>query len=717
MSDNENVIPQEVEGQTPAPETTPQPATEEKPVAEEVAKEMATAEEAAVVEAATEEKEEKQEEPKEAPAEAEAPKTEEASAEEAPKAEETPAEEAPKAEEKPAEEAPKAEEKPVEAEAPKAEEKPAEAPKTEEKPVEAETPKAEERPTPNYGAMSKEELLEAIRGIVAEQRLQAHKEVSLIKQLMSNIRQRETEEELQRFLDNGNEIAAFIAVPDPVENEFKELYVEFKEKRNAFLEAEENRRQENLARKLEVIEKMKTLMEDVDNINRNYPRFIELQGEFKEIKDIPPQAENEIWKQYKAQEENFYDLLKLNRELRDLDFKKNLEVKRQLIEQARQLAEEEDVIEAGRKLQILHNEWRETGPVAKEIREEIWTEFKEASTVVNKRHQEYFDQRRAHELEYEAEKTRICEQVEAIDKETLKSFAAWEKATDEIKAMQARWKELGPAPRKVNAAIFARFRKACDEFFAAKAEYYQNVKAEYKANLEKKEDIVRRAEEMLQKIDEKGSREAVQALQAEWRTVGPVERRHSDAIWQRFTAACNAFYDELRSRRSGRRDEENANLEAKKEIIEKIKAIPLDGERNEILPAIRELQIQWQQIGHVPYKMKEKIYLEYREACDAIYNSLDSNRTRERMNDYQERIRGLRSDSGAVTSERDKLVGALDRKKADLATYENNMGFFNVKSSAGNAMVQELERKIKKIKDEIQEIQDKIKMLDKQPEE
>lgn len=673
MSDNENVIPQEVEAATPAPENAATPAPEEKAAAEEVSKEMESAEEEAVTQAEAEEKEKPE-------VIAEQKAEEKAGEEHGNKADATPEVAAP-----------------ADPEAPKADE--------------------ETRPAPNYAAMNKAELLEALRAIVAADRLQAHKEVSLIKQLMSGIRQKETEEELQKFLDNGNEIAAFTAAPDPVETEFKELYAEFKEKRAAYLEAEENRRQENLAKKLEVIEKMKALMEDVDNINRNYPRFIELQTEFKEIKDIPAQAENEVWKQYKAQEENFYDLLKLNRELRDLDFKKNLEVKRQLIEQAKQLAEEEDVIEAGRKLQILHNEWRETGPVAKEIREEIWTEFKEASTVVNKRHQEYFDQRRAHELEFEAEKTKICEQVEAIDRESLKSFSAWEKATDEIKAMQARWKELGPAPKKVNAAIFARFRKTCDEFFAAKAEYYQNVKAEYKANLERKEDICRRAEELLQKIDEKGSREAIQALQAEWKTVGPVERRSSDAIWQRFTAACNSFYDELRSRRSGKREEENANLEAKKEIIEKIKAIPVDGERAEILPAIRELQIQWQQIGHVPFKLKEKIYTEYREACDAIYNSLDSTRTRERMNDYQERIRGLRADKGAVLSERDKLLGALDRKKADLATYENNMGFFNVKSSAGNAMVQELERKIKKIKDEIQEIQDKIKMLDMQPEE
>lgn len=576
--------------------------------------------------------------------------------------------------------------------------------------------KISQKPAPNYSTMNKEELVEAMRGIVAENRLQAHKEVSLIKQHLSNIRQKETEAEMQKFLDAGNEIAAFTGVPCPLETEFKELHAEFKEKRAAYLEAEENRKQENLAKKLEVMERMKTLMEDVDNINRNYNNFIALQAEFKDIKDIPGAAENDVWKQFKALEEEFYDLLKLNRELRDLDFKKNLEVKRQLIDQAKQLADEEDVIEAGRKLQILHNEWRETGPVAKEIREEIWTEFKEASTVVNKRHQEYFDQRRAHELEFEAEKTKICEQVEAIDKESLKSFSAWEKATDEIKAMQARWKELGPAPKKVNAAIFARFRKACDEFFAAKAEYYQNVKAEYRANLEKKEDLCRRAEEMVGKIDEKGSADTVRALQAEWKTVGPTERKHSDAIWQRFTTACNAFYDELRSRRSGKREEENANLEAKREVIEKIKAIPSDGERNAILTAIRELQIQWQQIGHVPYKMKEKIYSEYREACDAVYNNLDSTRTRQRMSDYQERIRGLRADKGGVVSERDKLMNALERKKSDLATYENNMGFFNVKSSAGNAMVQELERKIKKIKDEIQEIQDKIKLLDEQPE-
>lgn len=593
-------------------------------------------------------------------------------------------------------------------------------PKEEKPETKEETPKAEEKEAvkeevaPNYSEMNKEELHEALKNIVSEERFQAHKEVSLIKQLFSGIRQKEIEEELKKFLNAGNEEAAFTAVPCAIENEFKELVAVFKEKRAAFLEAEENRRQENLAKKLEVIESIKSLMEDVDNINRNYPKFIELQGAFKEIKDIPAQAENDVWKQYKAQEEQFYDLLKLNRELRDLDFKKNLEIKLQLIEQAEKLADEEDVIEAGRKLQILHNEWRETGPVAKELREEIWSKFKEASTVVNKRHQEFFDKRREHELEFEAEKTKICEQVEAIDKENLKSFAAWEKATEEIKAMQARWKELGPAPRKVNAAIFARFRKACDEFFAAKSEFFQRVKTEYKTNLEKKERLCEAAEELLTKIDEKGSRERIQALQLEWKTIGPVERKHSDAVWQRFLNACNSFYTELRSRRSGKREEENANLEAKKAVIEKIKAIPTDGSRSEILPMIRELQIQWQQIGHVPYKIKEKLYAEYREACDAIYNSLDSNRTRERMNDYQERIRSLRGDRGGVVSERDKLNATLERKKNDLATYENNMGFFNVKSSAGNAMMVELEKKIKRIKDEILEIKEKIKMLDTQ---
>ena len=582
----------------------------------------------------------------------------------------------------------------------------------------AETQAVEEAATEtkNYHEMGKEDLVEAMRGILENSRLNAHKEVSLIKQTMYNIRQKETEEELQKFLDAGNEIAAFSAAPCELEAQFKELYNEFKEKRAAYLEAEENRKQENLAKKLGVIERLKVLMEDVDNINRNYPQFVELQTEFKAIKDIPAAAENEVWKQYKQQEEHFYDLLKLNRDLRDLDFKKNLEVKRQLIEQAKSLAEEEDVIEAGRKLQILHNEWRETGPVAKELRDEIWAEFKDASTVVNKRHQEFFDSRREKEQENEAAKTKLCEEAEAIDIDSIKGFGAWDKATEQIKALQAQWKELGPAPRKVNAALFTRFRAVCDKFFESKAEYYRTIKAEHRENYAKKEALCVQAEEMLAKIDEPGSREAVQALQAEWKTIGPVERRQSDAIWARFTAACNAFYEELRSRRSGRREEENENLEAKRAVIEKIKAIPLEGDRNVILPAIRELQIEWQQIGHVPYKLKEEVYKEYREACDAVYNSLDSSRTRERMQNYQERIRGLRGDRSNVVSERDKLNSALDRKKADLATYENNMGFFNVKSSAGNAMVQELERKIKKIKDEIAEIKEKIKMIDKQPE-
>lgn len=613
----------------------------------------------------------------------------------------------PKVEEK-KEEAPQ-QEAPAPAAAEPAPEKVAE---KEEKPEEKEA----EAPAANYSEMSKEQLVGAIKEIIEAANWQAHREVAAIKQAMYNIRQKEVEEEMMKFLEAGNEAAAFSSMPDECETEFKQLHADFKEKRAEYLDAEENRRQQNLAKKFEVIDNIKALMEDLDNINRNYSKFVELQNEFKEIKDVPAQAENEVWKQYQQQVETFYDLLKVNRELRDLDFKKNLEVKRQLIEQAKKLADEEDVIEAGRKLQILHNEWRETGPVAKEIREEIWAEFKDASSVVNKRHQEYFDQRRANELVYEAEKTKICEEVEAIDLESLKTFAAWEKETDHIKELQAKWKELGPAPRKVNAALFARFRKTCDEFFSKKAEFYQNIKAEYKTNLEKKEDICRRAEEMLSKIDEKGSRDVVQALQAEWKTVGPVERKHSDAVWQRFTAACNAFYEELRARRSGKREEENANMAAKKEIIEKIKAIPLDGERNEILPAIRDLQIQWQQIGHVPYKNKEKLYTEYRAACDAVYNSLDSTRTRERINDYQERIRGLRGERNGMSSEKDKLHQALERKKNDLATYENNMGFFNVKSSAGNAMVQDLERKIERIKNEIAEIKEKIQLLNKEGE-
>ena len=559
---------------------------------------------------------------------------------------------------------------------------------------------------------SKEQLLDAIRKIVEDGNMQAHKEVSHLRQLFFNLRQKETDAELEAFVEAGNDPAAFSAGICPMEVEFKELYTTFKERRAKFLEEEENRRQANLAKKLGVIDEMKQLMEDVDNINRNSLRFTELQAEFKEIHDVPAQAENDVWKQFKAEEERFYDLLKMNKDLRDLDFKKNLEIKQQLIEQARGLEKEEDVIEAARKLQILHNEWRETGPVAKELREDIWSEFKDASTVINKRHQDYFDRRKAAEQENEAAKIRFCEEVEGIDHAKLKTYQAWDNAAEQVKELHKRWKETGPAARKVNNELYARFRKACDAFFEARAEYYRQIKAVYKDNLEKKKALCEKAEALKDRVGERGVRDELKALQAEWKTVGATERRHSDMIWERFMKACNEFYDQLRLQRSDRNAEENANLEAKKALIAKIKELPLDGDARSVISEIRRLQIEYQGIGHVPIKVKDSLQKEYRSACDEVYNAYQESRTRERLNSYQERISKLRGDRKGTLSERDRLVMTLDRKKSDLSTYENNMGFFNVKSSAGSAMLKELERKISRIKEEIAEIRQKISQLD-----
>lgn len=566
--------------------------------------------------------------------------------------------------------------------------------------------------TSGVAGLTKEDLVGALKKIVEEGNLQAHREVATLRMSFYSLQQREIDRQLEKWVEDGNAPESFVAAPDMAEAEFKALHAEFKEKRAAYLEEEENRRQANLARKLGIIDSIRELTEDVDNINRNYPRFSELQNEFKAIKEIPAQAETDIWKQYQAEVERFYDLLKLNKELRDLDFKKNLELKRQLIERAKELTEMEDVIEAARRLQTLHEEWREIGPVAKEIREEIWDEFRSASTVVNKRHQEYFDRRKEQESANEAAKTKLCEEVENIDTESLKSYVAWDREVEKVVGLQARWKEIGPAPRKVNGAIYSRFRKACDDFFKKRSTYYREVKALYRENLAKKEDLCKRAEALLADVNAPGSREALLALQEEWKSVGPAERKYSDQVWERFSKTCNAFFDARRSQREEKHTAETANLAAKREIVEKIKALPLDGDRREVIAAVRQLQSEWQSVGHVPYKHKESLGNAYRKACDAVYDAYEATRNKEKMTNYRERLTRMRNDRRGILSERDKLNDVLSRKRNDLATYENNMGFFSVKSSAGNAMLKELERKIARIKVEIEEVEQKIKMID-----
>ncbi len=563
----------------------------------------------------------------------------------------------------------------------------------------------------NIHNMSKEELVAAIKEIVDNDKMESHREVTALKQAFFAVRSRERLDELNAYVEEGNDPAAFAAMPDELENEFNALYATFKERRQAYLAADEARRLANLEKKQAILDKMREIAGDIDNVNVRFAEFQQLQADFREIKDVPPTAETEIWKNFQTVGEQFYDHLKMNKELRDLDFKKNTEAKRSLIEQARELDKEPDPIKAFRQLQGLHEEWRNIGPVAKDIRESIWEEFREASTAVNKRHQEYFEQRKANEQVNEEGKLRLCEEIEKINPLECTNYTMWNQQTDKIMELQKEWKTYGYASRKANAALYARFRKACDNFFEAKTKFFRDTREALSENLAKKTALCERVEALKDNPDVKNPTDEVVKLQAEWKTIGSVPRKQSPEIWKRFNDACNYFFEDRKRQQRERRKDENENLAAKKEIIAKLKELPLDGDRREVIGEVKELQSKWNEIGFVPFKYKDSIFAEYREICDTLYNTYKERENSRRMNNWQERIGKMR-DGQKVNTERDKLVRALEARKNDLLTYENNMGFFNVKSSAGNSMVKELQRKIERLKEEIEEIKTKIKMID-----
>lgn len=578
----------------------------------------------------------------------------------------------------------------------------------------ADAAEAEESAAKNYHSMTKQEMVEALRKIVAEGNMEAHKEVAAIKQAYYSLHNREMAAELEAFVAAGNAADAFSATPDESENEIKALLADFREKRNAYLEEKDEERRKNLEEKTKIVDELKTIVEDIDNINLHFPKFQELQQKFKEIGEVPAGSENDIWKSYQIAVEQFYDRWKMNKELRDLDFKKNLELKKALIEKAEALAGVADPIDAFKRLQSLHDEWREIGPVARELREDLWNRFKEASTVVNKRHQDFFQERKASEQANEEAKTALCEKVEAIDLSTLKNFSDWDNATKEIIAMQQEWKGLGYASKKMNNVLFARFRKACDDFFVAKAEYFKKSKEENRDNLAKKEALCEKAEALLERYQERAAFEELQALQKEWRTIGVVRRKQGDEVWKRFCTAVDAFYDARKKLLNGRRDEESENLKAKKSVIERLKAISDESDRKDVIGTIRELQNEWQSIGHVPFKQKDAVNTEYRAELDRLYGAFDLRESRQRMRRFEGEVKKMEGDGSKLGKEHDRLVRALEARQAELKTIENNLGFFNVKSSAGNSMLKEFERKIQKTKEDISQIKEKIKLLDKQ---
>ena len=533
-------------------------------------------------------------------------------------------------------------------------------------------------------------------------------ELETLKQTFYKLRIAEVEAAKKEFEENGGNPEEFVPEKDPYEERFKEIMSAIKEKRNALKAEEEQEKQENLEKKQAIIERMKELAENPDEANKAYNEFKQLQADWKEIKNIPAANINELWKSYQLYSEKFYDLIKLNNEFREYDFKKNLELKLHLCEAAEKLAEEEDVISAFHQLQKLHQEYRETGPVAKEQREEVWNRFKSASSVVNRRHQQHFEEIKEKEQRNLDEKTVICEIVEAMEYDKMTTFQHWHDKTEEILALQAKWKTIGYAPQKLNTKIFERFRAACDEFFKKKTEYFKTLKSGMNENLEKKRALCEQAEALKDSTDWKATSEILSKLQKDWKKIGPVSKKYSEPIWKRFVSACDYFFDQKAKATSSQKSVEHANLEKKKAIIAQLEEINKD-EVPASETSIRNLMKEWNSIGHVPFKDKDKIYKQYRSVVDELFDKLNLSASEKKLSNFKTSISGKENN---LYREREKLVRAYDNMKAEIKTYENNLGFLTSASKKGNNLVSEMNRKVEKLKADLELISKKIAVID-----
>lgn len=574
---------------------------------------------------------------------------------------------------------------------------------------EAAAEEAAERPD----LRTKEEVMAALTELAAREAAEIGRdEIARMKQRFYALRKLELDAELAAHLSEGKPAEEFKPALDPAEEEFKTLLNNIKEKKAELAAKEDAERQANLERKRTLIAELRALSEDTDNVNRAFPRVKEIQTEFKTIGEVPPTDATEVWKEYKAVEEQFYDQLKVNKDLRDYDFRKNLELKTLLCEEAEKLASEDDIVLAFKRLQNLHDEWREIGPVAKEVREEIWARFKEASAVINKKYQAFFEERKAREAENERAKTEICERVEALDFSGITTYSGWDEMTATILQSQADWKKLGFASRKANNALFARFRAVCDRFFTLKAEHYRAMKDELAGNLEKKIALCEKAEALSTSTDWRKTADALVALQKEWKTVGAVAKKHSDNVWHRFQKACDTFFENRKKNYNEGRAGEQANLQAKQQVIDELKAITLDTPRAEAMPKIKALQARWQEIGHVPFREKDKIYNDYRAVCDNLYNNLGGRSGDRGRSRFEDVIKEIGSDQQQLYRERERILRQCDIKRNELKTYENNLGFLSSKSKSGDSMVREMERRIQRIKDDLAATEAKVKLID-----
>lgn len=571
---------------------------------------------------------------------------------------------------------------------------------------------AEEKAEPKKIYKSKAEVVERIKEIAHADEVPQKDEVEYLKTVFYKLHFAERDAEMKAYLDNGGDLAAYIVKPDTDEEAFKAEMAVIKERRAKQFEEQEKIKQDNLKKKLDIIEKIKAMATSPEEANKSYQEFKQLQQEWKEIKPVPAENANELWRNYQLYVEQFYDLLKLNSEAREYDFKKNLEIKTKLCEAAEKLADEEDVISAFHQLQELHNEYRESGPVAKELRESIWARFKAASTVINKKHQQHFEDLRAKEEENLEKKTALCEKVEAIAKEENKKSADWEEHTKQIIEIQNEWKTIGFAPQKMNVKIFERFRAACDDFFGRKSEFFTNLKKEFAENAEKKKALVEKAQALKDSTEWKATSDKLIALQKEWKTIGMVPKKYGDQLWNDFLAACNHFFEARNAANAGTRNEERDNLEKKQGIIAQLKAL-LENAGDDTQATVKKLTDEYNAIGHVPYKEKDKLYKEYHEVLDKIFKELNVSTARRRLNNFKTNLKNVaKRGEEALDNERGRLMRRAEQMKQEIQTYENNLGFLNASSKKGNSLIDEMNRKVQKLKDDLELVKQKIKAID-----
>lgn len=583
-------------------------------------------------------------------------------------------------------------------------------------PATTETPAEEivsEKPVEPVQKLTKEEILAKLKEVVADVENVAKPEIDGLKQSFYKLHNAEQDAARKLFIENGGAAENFVPQTDCVEEEFKNIMSVIKEKRSALTAELEKQKEMNLQVKLSIIEELKELVESPDDANKSYTEFKKLQQQWNEVKLVPQAKVNELWKNYQLYVEKFYDLLKLNNEFREYDFKKNLEIKTHLCEAAEKLADEADVVSAFHQLQKLHQEFRDTGPVAKELRDEIWARFKAASTTVNRRHQQHFEalkEVKQHNLD---QKTVICEIIEAIDYKELTNFASWESKTQEVIALQNKWKTIGFAPQKMNVKIFERFRKACDEFFRKKGEFFKSLKEGMNENLEKKRALCEKAEALKDSTDWKATADELTKLQKEWKTIGPVAKKYSDAVWKRFISACDYFFEQKNKATSSQRSVEQENLEQKKAIIEKLNAIDDQMDTEEATQLARDLMKEWNGIGHVPFKEKDRIYKQYHSQVDKLFERFNISASNKKLSNFKSTISSIQEGSPqALYREREKLVRAFDNMKNELQTYENNLGFLTTSSKKGNSLLTEINRKVEKLKADIELVKEKIKVVD-----